>query len=328
MLKEQGDSQDSRQIFFDPQTKCCTYLPFLPNFLVGMILRDGSPEMAEGRASVERRLAAQIGVTPLGVDQVTKFQLLYRHSSASFGRSPSLRCPHYLEDGGRCGIWRYRNAVCSTWYCKHDRGAADFRFWRQSLEPLLTNVDWALSRWCVLELGVGGTALERVLDSNESEKIAEGELEGSVKPTAYRKLWDRWAGQERQFFEACAARVNDLSWANVQQVCGAQTRLLARKTQEAYEQLAGTTPEDGLRCGRFTVINLRSDVACLSTYSTYDPIEIPIRLLGVLQHFQGQATSEALAAVAARENVNLTPDLVRRLFDFDLLVSAKDEELP
>jgi len=73
---------------------------------------------------------------------------------------------------------------------------------------------------------------------------------------------------------------------------------------------------------------MRNDIALLSTYLSYDPIEIPVRLLAVLQHFEGQPTTEAIAVVAARENVKLDSDLVRKLTDFALLVPAKDEDVP
>ncbi|HWR37774.1 MAG TPA: hypothetical protein VN622_18070 [Clostridia bacterium] len=323
MVRREGD-HDDRQIFFNPRTKCCTFSPTLPNFLAGRILRDGSPEMAEGRASVERRLAKMLGVTPLGIGQTATYALWYNHVAAGFGRSETLLCPHYVGDPGRCAIWPHRNSVCSTFFCKHDRGAAGFHFWREALENLLKSIEWALSRWCVLELGVGGTALERLLElGDDCKTIAEGELEGTVKSTTYRALWDRWIGQERQFFEECAAKVDGLRWTDVAQICGPQVRLLARMTQDVYAKLGHTAPEPALRCGSFKLVSMRSDVVCLSTYCDYDPIEIPARLLGVLQHFGGQPTSEAVAAIAARENVTLDSDLVRKLTDFGLLVPAE-----
>ena len=48
-------------LFFHRDTKCCTYLPDLPNFLVGRILEDPDPALAPGRASVERRIDARVG---------------------------------------------------------------------------------------------------------------------------------------------------------------------------------------------------------------------------------------------------------------------------
>src|SRR5664279_5381727 len=67
MVQRAGEHKDEQQVFFNPELKCCTYLPDLANFLVGNILRDSSPEIAEGRASVERRLDAKVAVTPLAI---------------------------------------------------------------------------------------------------------------------------------------------------------------------------------------------------------------------------------------------------------------------
>ena len=41
---------------YNPETKCCTYMPELWNFLVGRILDDDSADTALGRASVEARI--------------------------------------------------------------------------------------------------------------------------------------------------------------------------------------------------------------------------------------------------------------------------------
>jgi hypothetical protein len=117
--------------FFNAQSKCCTYLPLLPNFLVGMILNDQDPAMATGRASIEKRLDAGLAVTPRGLEWPLKMRAEYTQMEPSaFGQTQSLRCPHYVnEQGGLCGIWKYRNSICSTWFCKYVRGAVGKEFW-------------------------------------------------------------------------------------------------------------------------------------------------------------------------------------------------------
>src|SRR5947208_9693702 len=70
--------------FFDPSTKCCTYLPVLPNFLVGRMLTDDSPEFTRGRVTLEARLAEGIAVTPLGIGRGAEYELLYATSGKSF----------------------------------------------------------------------------------------------------------------------------------------------------------------------------------------------------------------------------------------------------
>src|SRR5262245_39301628 len=86
-------------VFFNSHTKCAAYLPRLPNFLVGGILTDDTPEVQMGRSSVEQRIQQSVAVTPLGLARDARFQLVYREGAqSSFGRSLAWRCPHYLED--------------------------------------------------------------------------------------------------------------------------------------------------------------------------------------------------------------------------------------
>src|SRR5258706_6959334 len=65
MLPDVGQTPEASGVFFNPETKCCSYVPQLPNYLVGRILNDNDPAFARGRASVETRLNAGVAVSPL-----------------------------------------------------------------------------------------------------------------------------------------------------------------------------------------------------------------------------------------------------------------------
>src|SRR4051812_28924758 len=67
MLKKEGTPTERGDVFYSTQTKCCTYLPELKNFLVGRILGDADPAAARGRATVVARIGAGVGVTPFGL---------------------------------------------------------------------------------------------------------------------------------------------------------------------------------------------------------------------------------------------------------------------
>ncbi|HLN49881.1 MAG TPA: hypothetical protein VK251_10275, partial [Steroidobacteraceae bacterium] len=107
MCAHAGDAHGPSRQFFSATVKCCSYVPELANFLVGRILSDTDAAAQAGRSTVNDRIAAGLGVTPLGLQQSAVYSQLYRGSDAAFGRSQALRCPHFLEDGGRCGIWRH-----------------------------------------------------------------------------------------------------------------------------------------------------------------------------------------------------------------------------
>ena len=152
--------------WFDLGTKCCTYVPLLPNDLVGRILLNDNPEMAPGVDSTRRRIEEGLAVTPLGLGRGTEFQVIYKSNPGEvFGRHAGLQCPHQRGDG-MCGIWLHRNSVCATWFCKHSRGAAGIQFWSAILQ-LIEVVERDLTVWCVLQIGLDEAALTHLLNFRE-----------------------------------------------------------------------------------------------------------------------------------------------------------------
>ena len=146
---------------YNPDTKCCTYLPELWNFLVGGVLLESHADAERGRATVEARIDRGAQVTPLGLGKSRTFGLLYKTGGAdTFGQSRHMRCPHYLHDeGGLCGVWRNRESTCATWFCKHLRGAVGQTFWSH-LHQLLRTAERTLAGWALVQLGLDGSSLD------------------------------------------------------------------------------------------------------------------------------------------------------------------------
>ena len=88
---------------FNPNVKCCSYLPELWNFLVGGLLDDEHADPA-GRASIEARIDSGAGVTPLCLGQTPTYRAAL----------PSARWP--TTAARRDMRWRRRRAGTSeTW---------------------------------------------------------------------------------------------------------------------------------------------------------------------------------------------------------------------
>lgn len=312
---------------FDPRTKCCTYIPEIPNFLVGTILSDEEPDFAAGKATLEARLELGVAVMPIGIGISPTEHLLYQHTSSAeaFGRNPELRCPHYLEEAdGTCGIWKHRAATCSTWFCKHVRGAVGFRFWR-SLSHLLALVEIDLQRWCVLELDIGGEALHRVFPTPRGEPLPgdpfhEGRLDGRLPPDVREAMWGNWSGREREFFQECGRLVEPLTWSEVTAICGPQMKISEHLTTQAYKNLVSNELPDSLRVGAFQMVRMGQNSHRIKAYSPLDPIEIPQALMQALPHFDGRPTAEAMQAIARETGLQIDESLVRKLVDFGILV--------
>jgi hypothetical protein len=310
--------------YFDSVIKCCTYVPELHNFLVGFILSDADPDTQSGRSTVEKRLKDGIAVTPLGLGQPPVFTLLYNKSEHSFGLSRTLRCPHYLEDGGRCGVWRYRDSTCSTWFCKHVRGEVGQNFWRESLHRLLSTVERDLSRWCVLELGLPGDTLRHLITDSgwtlASGQVTGEALDNKVNQESYELLWGEWRGREAEFFSRCAKLVEPLSWGDVLAICGPDTRAYSELTRQSYARLMSDEIPATLNAGSMQLVQIRHETTRVSTYSGYDPVDVPNIVMELLAYFDGRPTEDALAAIREEHGVELDLDLVRKMVDFALLV--------
>lgn len=284
---------------FADATKCCTYVPAMPNFLVGGALRGGS---LLARERLLRRMQDEPdATTPHGLDATERERQRYREvlAAEAFGRATDLHCPYYLRElGGQCGVWRSRNGICATWFCKHDRGAAGQRFW-QALEVLLTALERELSHWCACTI------------------LFEGE---SDEPSP----WSAWAGREAQYYGRAADLVADLTWSQVQAIAGPTLAPVVHDLLAAHAALREGPPAR-VRLGSIRVTHRGPERSRVVTYLDTDALELPTALLDLLPRLSGRPTAEALAELRA-EGVELTPDLLRALLDFEILVADPDPE--
>ncbi len=141
MLPSAGVPAD---LAFTAATRCCTYHPAMPNFLVGRALRR-SPR---ARALVEARMHDPSGVTPWGIEASSGWSERHREVGADgWGRDLALRCPYWVGGDETCGLWPDRTGACRCWYCKHDTGPRAALLWMR-LQILLERIESQLARLC------------------------------------------------------------------------------------------------------------------------------------------------------------------------------------
>lgn len=327
MCAPDGHQDGAEKEYFDPAIKCCTYVPEIHNFLAGGVLSDDDPSAQPGRATVEKRIRTGVAVTPLGLKQPAVFSLLYDNGASAFGRSRGLRCPHYIEDGGRCGVWRHRESTCSTWFCKHVRGSVGYRFWRESLHRLLLVVEKDLARWAVLQLDLDLEALRNLVFTpgwrSQPEQVTAESIDNRVDRDSYSAIWGNWVGREVEFYVECARLVDALSWKEVLEIAGPEARAFARLTLDAYNNLISDQLPGALKTGSVQLVQLRHDMTRVSAYSLYDPIDIPRIVMESLHYFDGRPVPDAVGAIAAEKGVVLDQSLVLKMVDFGVLVPTE-----
>lgn len=321
MVAAPGESQ---ALAFDAHVKCCSHFPDLPNFLVGRILRDREPGGAAGRASTRALIRGRLGVSPLGIRAPAPRARAedLAGQSEEFGRVPALRCPHYVDErGGLCGIWKNRNAVCVTFFCKHARGAVGSTFWREGLEPLLKAIESALARHCLLELELPAETLARLLALPERlDRVRGAELR--VDDDRYHLDWGPWHSHEEELFVASAEHVARLSWDDVRRIGGAEIEARARVARHMFERHGERKLPARLRVGLLANVELGRQQTRLASYSPLDPLDLPNGLVASLTRFDGRPTRSVVREIAKKDGVEIDDELLGQLVDFQVLVDA------
>ncbi|HYO74436.1 MAG TPA: hypothetical protein VEU33_51010 [Archangium sp.] len=317
------ESVDGVSRLFRPDTKCCTYYPKLPNYLVGALLSDTREELGEGRRRVGEKIAGHVGVTPQWLRPSARYNLLYRNSRQFFGRAASMRCPYFEEQQGGCTIWPYREAVCSTFFCKYVAGADGRKLW-MTFKTYLALAEIQLSRYAVLQL-----LPEYILTGRDKPELAETptleDLDDKPLPEKeYAALWRQWAGREVEFYRACYDTIRALTPEQVEKIMGLdgviELKVLEKSLRDA---VAPVLPRVLKLNPEATVKWLADGSVALGAYSEYDAVALPGLAYSLLVEFTGR---EPVSAVRERlreeKQADLHEDILLELYRHRILTEA------
>lgn len=312
---DQGQLAPVEMDYFNPNTKCCTFFPTLPNYLVGAILADTGEELAEGRKRLRERIGNRIGVTPLFMLAPTKYNLLYAASRGrAFGRSKMLLCPYYDGEGsGRCTVWRYREAVCSTYFCKHTHGKPGWQLW-QAMKGYLSHVERSLARASAMSIDANVKQPTR-----EAHELSLEELEDrGPSETEYAGFWGKWVGREEEFYVACYKRALAMSTEDFARNIddSPDGRGFLGELEARYEAIQAKTilPKSLVRTPGMRTRHTGEQVV-VASYNVYDSFAMERELYDVLGMLDGTKTlAENLERLDREENVQLAPELLQYLY--------------
>lgn len=306
---------DGRSRFFRPDTKCCTFHPRLPNYLVGAMLTTSEPALAEGRRRMEARVASRVGVTPEWLHPPRTFTLLYDGARGAFGRALGLRCPFYDAGAGGCTIWAHRDAVCSTWFCKFAAGADGRGFWT-AVKELLSLVELQLARAALLELA------PELLDREPGTKPASApvgpeDIDGAPPPAAeYAATWGAWAGREVELYAACDAYVRSRTPADVDALLGLDGTIARRAVARALAAVRSAELPPVLRLDPGgTVAWLPDGSVALGAYSELEAVALPGAAYPLLARFTGAEPVDVVRArLRSEEHADLSDEVLLELY--------------
>jgi hypothetical protein len=317
-----GVDRSGSRTAFAPDAKCCTYIPHLANFLTGRAL--SGPGTLSVRARIERRA----GVTPLGLGLSPEDLRRVADTQSHFGTAPVLRCPHFVEESQGCAVWESRNAVCSTWFCQHERGELSQRFWH-AVRDLLLAAEERMARHCLERGGLPLEQVARTLDQRRAMQEAVGRANAGLAPDVdeeheesaeqYARLWGAWQGREVEWFSHCADTADTVGDIELRELVDDVPELV-EAVRSRLEDLGRRELPLRLRFAPGPASEATSDVLRLVGYSPFDPVVLPADLEPGLWLLDGRPLTEVLAG--SDHDTRLDADVLGRLHDFGLAVDA------
>lgn len=181
--------------------RCCTYLPRVPAFLLGLasLTETGAPMIER---LIDRRL-----LLPEGMHYAPTqwFDYLDDLEHERFGKSEKVLCPHLDRSNGFCQIHAFRNSVCSTFFCIKDHGDQGDNFWSK-IQTLGSQIEMSLGQWALEQAGFN---LERYFATFDrlAQRINKVSDREGWREEAWLELWGEWQGRELELMQRAAAAV-------------------------------------------------------------------------------------------------------------------------
>lgn len=230
--------QNRREIFYEPDLKCCTYYPFLPNYVVGAILSEKSLASPAALASIRQKISNREYSLPLGLVAPPSYQVPFNHRKKNeFGQREDWLCPYFDREKQNCGIWRQRGAVCTSFYCKSSYGAKGLRYWDE-LSNYLTYVEMALMEEALVMLDFSPRQISDLLNYLNRQEATASELKSPRLPEKKaRELWNGYYDDQEGFFKKSFQIVEELNRKSFRELLGETGQQLEDRLRKAFEKI-------------------------------------------------------------------------------------------
>ncbi len=185
--------------------RCCTYIPRLPNYSIGMILKD------EERRHLALDLIKKGMLIPEGLVIAPKLwkKSIELYDTDNFGKTDEIVCPFLNKENSYCNIHPYRNGVCSTFFCYPDYGDRADDFWG-SIGSFIGQSEAALSQWCMEKKDYSNKEYFSLMKSICGDLSVLSKEDGSWSEYALSVLWRGMDFDKKvAFFEGCADLILD-----------------------------------------------------------------------------------------------------------------------
>lgn len=325
--QDQLQTETVAQGYFSPDVKCCSFFPRIPNYLLGALFANQDPAFDEGRERVKKIINSHIGVTPGWLGGSKKYYLLFFSAyEKSFGRSTTLRCPFFLNDSGLCSIWKFRETDCSTFFCKHDRGAESTHFWR-TFENAMAVIETILANYAGKQ--VFPEMAHEVKRLGTQPQLDTYELEDKAPPKElYDNWWGEWSGREVAFYVKCYEVIQNLTQDTFLELIEGNKQLaslIPSFTKIQDEVFHPRIPESLVINPRLRTWDISEEHTVFSGYRRYHPIVMISEIKELLEYFEEEAkVEEVRQKILEKDEVDIPDEIFLQLYQFRILTTTEE----
>lgn len=215
--------------------KCCTFHPFLPNFLVGAILGDAT--LASGAEVLRDKIARREYALPIGMVAPVRYQLEFQeHKAEKFGLEEGWLCPYYDRTQQNCRVWRYRGVVCTTFFCKSSYGTSGKLFW-EHMSDYLAYVEMALMEEALVMLDFSPRQVSHLTSFLNRETGTVREKKSWVLPAdTFRELWNGYEDIEA-FYKKTFEIAKNLDKKSFRELAGETGLILQNRVLNSFGEI-------------------------------------------------------------------------------------------
>lgn len=222
---------------YQPDLKCCTFEPYLPNFLVGALFE--SPATSEGALeSLREKITMRKYSLPIGMTPSVRYQVHFNERNPQdFGNRREWLCPYFNREQNNCGIWKNRGSVCTTFFCQSSYGKKGELFWNQ-MNDYLTYVEMALMEEVLVHLDFSPRQISDCLQYLNRQEGSVAELRSASLPIEKaRKLWNGYFDEQEQFFRKTYQMVQEFDKRRFKEAMGSMGAEIEEKLLETLRKL-------------------------------------------------------------------------------------------
>ncbi|NUN06766.1 MAG: hypothetical protein HUU57_13510 [Bdellovibrio sp.] len=228
--------QNKAKVHYRPDLKCCTFHPFLANYMVGALFYEESS--TEAHRIFRDKIARREYALPLGMVAPVQYQVQFNNrSEGEFGQREDWLCPYYNKQTQNCNVWRNRGVVCTTFFCKSSYGKTGLKFW-EKLSNYLWYVELALLEEALVMLDFSPRQVMTLLDYHNRFDGTAAEKKTRVIPEALAKdLWNGYYDDQEGFYKKAYDVVANIDKKSFHEMIGEQGQYLEEEVFTILPQM-------------------------------------------------------------------------------------------